>query len=112
MLPDDRVATGTIRNDSLRQVDLKASDIQVVDAEGGAVESTAILLAGFGRGLYNPVREPGALPDSELTRTGKTAKLEPGKSLPLTVSWRLPADAKEPLRVEYEDGGGSLPLPE
>jgi len=110
-LPNDRIATGKVRNDSLRRVDLKASDIEVVDAEGRAVESAGILLAGFGRGLYNPVREPAQIADSELTRTGRIAKIEPGSSVPLTVSWRMRGAIKEPLRVEYGAGGGSLPLP-
>ena len=44
-LPDDRVATGRIRNDSLRQVDLKATDIRVVDASEDVLDLWVLLKA-------------------------------------------------------------------
>lgn len=108
-LPDDRILTGTVRNDSLRRVDIAAKDFRVVDAGGRPVQSTAILLSGFGRGLYSPVREPRPLPDAEARRTGLIARLEPGQRVPLTVSWRKSGSLEEPLRIEHPLG--SLPVP-
>jgi len=107
-LPDDRILSGVIRNDSLRQVEIASKDFRVVDAGGEKVLSAAIFLEGFGRGLYNPVREPPQLPEDELTRTGLTAKLDPGKTVSLTVSWREAKGLEQPLRIEYE--GGTLPV--
>lgn len=108
-LPEERIVTGTVRNDSLRRVDIAAKEFRVVDAGGRPVQSAAILLSGFGRGLYNPVRKPRPLPDAEARRTGLVARLEPGQRVPLTVSWRQSGSFDQPLRIEHRSG--SLPIP-
>ncbi len=104
-LPDDRIASGVVRNDSLKEVDLTASDLRVVDSSGDDLRAAATFNEGFGRSYFSPSREP--LPEAERERVGQIAKLAPGESVPLTVSWTegpAPADS-----VDY--GGGLLPLP-
>jgi len=108
-LPQDRILSGTVRNESLRRLSLTAKKLRVVDTEGRPLKSSAIFLAGFGRGLYPPQREPEQISDFELERTGKISKLRPGQTVPLTVSWRIGPGAGEAARVEFD--GGSLPIP-
>jgi hypothetical protein len=108
-LPRDRILSGRVRNDSLRRVELTAKALTLRDADGRRVEGTAVFLAGFGRGLYPPTREPDPLPESELLRTGRKARIDPGKAVPVTISWRVPPSGEKPVRVDH--GGGSLPIP-
>ena len=107
-LPRDRILAGRVRNTSLRPVDLDAERIQIVDAEGRPLRSTARFLQGFVHGLYPAsMRVKGS--KFERTRLGKIATLKPGQDLPLTLSWRLPSGGAEPVEVRF--GGGSLSLP-
>ena len=108
-LPNDRVLSGRIRNDSLRRVDLAVQDIKLVDARGRRVAASVTFLAGFVHGLYPPTREPTKLPDSELLRTGRIARILPGKQAPITVAWRTRAGQERPTRLDY--GRGVLPVP-
>jgi len=107
-LPQDRILSGTIKNESLRQVDLTAKTLRVLDSEDRPLKSSAIFLAGFGRGLYPPQREPDQISDFELERTGKITKLKPGQTVALTVSWRLKEGEPEAAQVDY--GSGTLPI--
>ena len=108
-LPTDRVMSGRIRNDSLRRVDLAVRDIKMVDGRGRRVAASVTFLSGFVHGLYPPTREPDRLPDSELLRTGRIARILPGKQAPITVSWRTRAGQERPTRLDY--GRGVLPVP-
>jgi hypothetical protein len=108
-LPHDRILSGMVRNESLRRVDLVAKRLKLLDEDGHRVAGSGIFLAGFGRGLYPPTRQPKLLPKSERLRTGVEARIQPGDSVPLTMSWRLVRGRKPPVRIEY--GGGSLPIP-
>jgi hypothetical protein len=109
-LPRDRVLVGRIRNDSLRPIKVAASDVRAVDEDGDALRGNATFIRGFIHPLYPPTRPPpGGLPESELVRTGRELRLEPGKTAPLSVAWRLAPGAKAPVRIDY--GRGSLPIP-
>jgi hypothetical protein len=107
-LPDDRILTGHVRNTSLRPVDLSVDRIEIVDAHGRRLASTARFLQNFAHGLYPPSMKVkgGKL---ERTRIGQIATVKPGQALPLTLSWRLTATTAQPLEVRF--GGGSLSLP-
>ena len=107
-LPNDRVMSGRIRNDSLHRVDLTVQDVKLVDGSGHRVAASVTFLAGFVHGLYPPTRQPKRLPDSELLRTGRTALIRPGKRAPITVAWRT-RGGETPARLDY--GTGSLPIP-
>ena len=108
-LPQDRVLSATLRNDSLRRIRLNAEDFRLEDGSGREVAATAVFLDSFVHGLYPPTRQPREGPESELRRTGRLAVIAPGESVPLTVAWRQGAGAAAPVRLDY--GGGYLPLP-
>jgi hypothetical protein len=109
-LPRDRVLIGTVRNDSLRQMKLSASEVRAVDGDGNALRGNATFVRGYIHPLYPPTRPPqGGLPESELERTGRQVRLQPGKTAPLSVAWRVPRDQKAAVRIDY--GSGSLPIP-
>jgi hypothetical protein len=107
-LPDDRIVSGRIRNGSLRPVDLEADRIQIVDADGRRLRSSARFLQSFVHGLY-PASMQVEGSKFERTRLGKIATVKPGQALPLTVSWREPHGGA--TAVEIRVAGGSLALP-
>jgi hypothetical protein len=105
-LPNDRVLRGVVRNDSLRIMTLKARDLGVRGAEGKEMESAAVFAPTFIRGVF-PENRGSEIPESEQLRIGLRARIEPGKAVPITVSWR---ERGEPAAlVDY--GTGSLPVP-
>ena len=106
-LPDDRVLRGTVTNESLRVVEVDAADVHVVDSEGERIDASAVFLAGYVKPLESRNR-PSLETEGERRRRGLEVRLEPGKSAPLTVSWRQ-AGSERPERIDY--GSGSLPLP-
>ena len=105
-LPDDRVLRGVVRNDSLRVMTLTARDLAVRAAGGDEMESAAIFAPTFIRGVF-PQNRGDAIPENEQLRIGMRARIEPGQTVPITVSWR--EQRESPERVDY--GTGSLPLP-
>ena len=107
-LPRDRILTGQLRNASLRAVDLDTERVRILDAKGHALRSTARFAQHFSHGLY-PWSWHIKGSKFERTRTGKIATIKPGQSVPLTVSWRVPAGRSEPVEVRFD--GGSLALP-
>jgi hypothetical protein len=108
-LPSDRVLNGRVRNESLRRVDLRAEELKLLDEGGRRVAGSAIFRYGFVHGLYPPTREPSKVPDAELLRTGRIARILPGRSVPLTISWRTRAGDGRPVRIDY--GRGALDIP-
>jgi hypothetical protein len=54
-----------------------------------------------------PGSGPSSYPESEQRRVGYLAVIEPGGTVPVTISWREPA-GRVAARVDY--GRGSLPL--
>ena len=107
-LPRDRILSGTVRNTSLRPVDLVAARIKVFDGDGRRLKTSAVFLRGFAHGLYpSSMNVKGS--KFERTRLGKIATVMPGQDLPLTVSWTVPAGRPEPTEVRF--GGGALALP-
>jgi hypothetical protein len=109
-LPRDRVLVGRVRNDSLRPIKIAAIDVRAVDDDGDALRGNATFIRGYIHALYPPTRPPpGGLPESELERTGRQLRLQPGKTAPLSVAWRLTPGGPAPSRIDY--GPGWLPLP-
>ncbi len=105
-LPDDRILRGVVRNDSLRVVTLTARDLGVRAAGGDELESAAIFAPTFIRGVF-PQNRGDAIPENEQLRIGMRARIEPGKTVPITVSWRQRTERAS--LVDY--GTGSLPVP-
>jgi hypothetical protein len=108
-LPDDRVLSGMVKNDSLRPVEVVAKEVRLIDAAGRRVSGNVVFLQAFVRGIYPPARAPAELPEAEARRTGLKATVEPGKTIPVTAAWRQRPGSPPPVRVDY--GAGSLPIP-
>jgi hypothetical protein len=104
-LPRDRVLRGVIRNDSLRVVTLTARDLAVRTPGGDEMESAAIFAPTFIRGVF-PQNRGDAIPENEQFRIGLLTRIEPGQTVPVTVSWR--EQGERAARVDY--GTGSLPV--
>jgi hypothetical protein len=107
--PADRVLIGTVRNDSLRPVSLTARKLRVRDARGRPVPAFAEFAAAYAHSLYGAYQRPDPLPEDELVRLGLLVRIDPGKTAPLVVSYRLHRRLKLPLAVDY--GQGFLPIP-
>lgn len=107
-LPKDRVLIGNIRNASAAPASLVADEIELVDARGHPVESTARFAAAFGHALYSPTAAPEEVAELEQIRLGEVAEIPPGGSAPLTLSWRLDGGGQP---VAAEVGGFRLALP-
>jgi hypothetical protein len=107
-LPDDRILSGSIANDSLRTIRLSANELRLFDERGRRIDASVTFLRSVVHGLYPPAGAP-RLPDAELRRTGRIAVIAPGKSVPLTVSWQQPPDAPGPARVDYPSGSLAVP---
>jgi hypothetical protein len=105
-LPDDRILAGTVRNDSLETVNLVARDLDVRAPGGDDMESAAVFAQTFVRGVF-PQNRGSEIPESEQLRIGLRARLKPGETAPLTVSWRQ--QGEHASVVDY--GAGTLPVP-
>jgi hypothetical protein len=109
-LRQDRFLSGQVENDGLRPLEVKATDVRLVDADGKRVNGVAVFLRGYLHTLYPPTRDPlGGIPKREQVRTGRLLVLAPGKRSYVTFAWRVPRGGKQPVRAEY--GKGSLPIP-
>jgi hypothetical protein len=104
-LPNDRVLQGVVRNDSLKVMTLTARDLGVRTAAGDDLESATVFAPTFIRGVF-PENRGSEIPESEQLRIGLRARIEPGKAVPITVSWR--ERSERAARVDY--GTGSLPI--
>jgi hypothetical protein len=107
-LPRDRILTGQLRNASLRAVDLDSKRVQILDAKGRSLRATALFSQSFSHGLYPwSMNVEGS--KFERRRVGKIATIKPGQTVPLTLSWRVPAGGSQPVKVRFD--GGTLTLP-
>jgi len=104
-LPNDRVLRGVVRNDSLRVMSLTARDLDVRGASGKELESAVVFAPTFIRGVF-PENRGSEIPESEQLRIGLRARIEPGKAVPITVSWR--ERGGHAARVDY--AAGALPI--
>lgn len=105
-LPDDRVLAGTVRNDTLETVTLVARELGVRTPGGDEMESAAVFAPTFIRGVF-PQNRGTDIPENEQLRIGLRARLRPGQTAPLTVSWRQ--QGEHAAVVDY--GSGTLPVP-
>ena len=106
-LPRDHVVGGRVRNDSLRQLQVLASDVRLRDARGRVVAAVARFTFTPGHGLYPPTRV-AAVPFAEQLRLRIRVRLNPGDEAPLMVAWRDRPGASQPVSVDY--GQGTLPI--
>jgi hypothetical protein len=108
-LEEDRILRADVRNDSDETVEVDSSAVRVLDGRGHRLKAAVTFAAGYLHPLYPPTRGPATLPDEELERLGRLAKIEPGKTAAITVSWREPRGKRTAARIDY--GGGSLAIP-
>jgi len=108
-LETDRILRGDVRNESDDPLRIEAAKVRVYDDRGRRLKASATFAAGYLHSLYPPTRGPASLPDSELERLGRIARIEPGKTAQVTVSWREPAGRSTAARIDY--GPGSLRIP-
>ena len=109
-LKHDRILRADVHNDSDHALRVEARAIKVYDDRGRRLKASATFAVGYLHQLYPPTRGPaGGLPDSELERIGRLAKIEPGKSAEVTVSWHEPGGKRTAARIDY--GKGSLAIP-
>jgi hypothetical protein len=107
--PTDRVLVGKLRNDSLKDIDLRADDVRVLAADGREIRSTARFLAGFAHPLFAWSQEPKDIGDYERTRLGEMVTIKPGETAPLVLSWRLASAGEKAERADF--GPASITLP-
>jgi hypothetical protein len=108
-LPTDRTLIGRIHNTSKRPLRILASALRVRDSKGQVLESSAGFVASYAHGLFGAFQQPSAQPLQELLRLGRLVILPPGATSPLFAAWRLPANAHEPVSIDY--GSGKLTVP-
>ena len=105
-IKDDRVLTGTLRNDGTHPLRVDIGDVRLLSDDGTVVPATPVFLQTFGKSLWAGGRGPQQVPDTELQRTGRIALLTPGEEVPLTVAWH-DKDGK-PVRIDYGEGSLSI----
>jgi hypothetical protein len=86
-LPSDRILYGQVRNDSLRDLRLRALDLRVLDRGGRSLKSDARFLQAYAHGLYGAFPVKQDIGDYERRRLGIVLTLKPGRTAPLTVAW-------------------------
>jgi hypothetical protein len=106
-LPDDRIATGKLRNDGDDELRLTAADARVVDGEGRPLRASVTFAAGATHALYPPREAPKDNPRTQQERLGYVATIPPGKSVPLTIAWH----ARDGMADRIDFGVLSLDLP-
>jgi hypothetical protein len=107
-LPRDRILVGQVRNDSIRVLRLRARDVRIVDRAGRRIRGDVLFISGFLHGLFPPTRAPRTLPESAQLRLGLLAKIRPGATTPINVSWRVEGGRRAD-RIQYP--GGFLRIP-
>jgi len=107
-LKSDRVLRGDVRNDSDSTLRLEAARVRVLDQRGRPLKSSATFAAGYLHSLYPPTRGPESLPDTELERLGRIARIDAGDTTQITVSWRV-RPGRAAAQIDY--GSGSLQIP-
>lgn len=109
-LPRDRIVIGKVRNGSEHRLRLDADRARVLDTAGKPLRSTVRFSSAFGHGLYSPRRPPSeSVPEFERVRLGALAIIAPGRTAPLTVSWRIPAGGADAAKLVV--GGLEIELP-
>jgi hypothetical protein len=108
-LPNDRVVIARVKNTGDTTLHIVAKDLQVRDAAGRRLNSSAAFTTTFAHGLFGALQQPNPVPPAELIRLGKVIYLPAGASAPFYAAWRLKSGTKEPVSIDY--GKGSLAVP-
>lgn len=109
MLKGDRILRGEVRNDTDKELRVEAADVKLYDNRGRRLKAAVTFAPGYLHSLYPPTRGPAQLPDYELERLGRIAKIKPGKTAELTVAWTEPRGRRTAARIDYGQGFLSIP---
>ncbi len=101
------IVQGVIRNQSRRQVELTGEAMVLREADGDPVPGSAVFLSGYVRPGEAQNRGRETLSAQEEERLGRVARIDPGKTAPLVVSWR--ARDGRPVRVSHPEGSLEIP---
>jgi hypothetical protein len=108
-----RVLIGKVENRSGEELWIRVPEVKVIDQGGRRILSTAVFVSSFVRSAYphnaGPRSDPSHYPLREQIRVGFLVRIKPGKTFPLTVSWRDPRGERNAARIVLPTG--SLPLP-
>jgi hypothetical protein len=107
--PNDRVVVARVRNRSSKPLRIDSAKVKVHDADGKVLRSYARFIASYAHGLYPAFQAPSELPPQEVTRLGYVVTIPPGKTAPLTVTWRVPSGSPVPATADL--GVARLVLP-
>lgn len=106
-IPTDEILYSAIENTSLRDVELEADRVRVLDADGRPLKASARFIASFAHGIFPwSDGDPG---EFERRRLGEIATVKPGQVVPITLAWRTKQGAPRPVRVDL--GPAELPIP-
>jgi hypothetical protein len=108
-IPTDEILYSEVENTSLRDVDLDVEDVKVYGADGKPVRASVRFLAAFAHGIFPWSQKPDPLGDFERRRLGEIATIKPGRSIPVTLAWRVPKGDPRPSRVDF--GPADLKIP-
>jgi hypothetical protein len=110
-LPRDRILSGRLANESLRTAELDVEDVTVLDAAGRQLRSTVRFASAFAHGLFSAesINRYGKPGEGERQRLGEIATVNPGESVPITLSWRLRPDGTRATAVQF--GASRVTLP-
>lgn len=108
-LPGDRILAGRLRNTSIMPTRLDASAAVLRDDAGRIVDGEVTYAVGYTHGVYGPATGPKEpMPEFLAKREGRIADVDPGKTVPFTVSWHR-RGAGSPTSVAL--GGATVALP-
>jgi len=111
-LPRDRILTADLRNDTLKEVELRADrDVKLLDRRGRPVVHTTIFTEGFSRDIYPP-RYQRKVPLQDQLRLGLRAKIKPGQVVPITAAWRVRSRGGDVVRLQTPAGVLGVPSPD
>lgn len=108
--PHDRAVLGQITNDSKRLLSLDSRKVVVRDGAGRVLTSSARFSSSWGHPLYGAFQRPAKVDQIEQFRLGIVAYVQPGKTTPLFVSYRMRPASRPPITATVQ--GSALPLPE
>lgn len=107
-LPGERLLIGKVRNDSNSELRMDVETVRVLDARDRQVRATVRFNEGAAHALYPPGDGPDESPQEERERLGSAAAVQPGRSTPLVVAWRV-KDGAPPARIDFGDAELDVP---
>jgi hypothetical protein len=106
--PHDRAVLGEISNNSKRLLALDSRKVVVRDGAGRVLDSSTRFSSSWGHPVYGAFQRPNYTDQVEQFRLGIVAYVQPGKTAPLFVSYRMLPGSRPPITATIR--GSRLPL--